>query len=46
MSAIRCPFCDHSKIYQHGRTRKGAQRFKCPTCQQTFTETFDTLYYL
>ncbi len=24
---------------------KGSQRYYCPSCQQTYTETFDTIYY-
>lgn len=39
------PLCKHDKAHKHGRTAKGVQRFKCPECSQTFTETFDTLYY-
>lgn len=42
---MECPLCGHHKAHKHGRTAKGHQRFKCPACQQTFTETFDTLYY-
>lgn len=42
---MECPFCGHSKTHKHGRTPKGHQRFKCPHCNNTFTETFDTLYY-
>jgi transposase-like protein len=42
---MQCPFCGHGKLHKHGRTRKGRQRFKCPKCQQTFTESFDTIYY-
>lgn len=40
-----CPFCDHPKPHKHGHTSKGSQRFKCPKCGETFTETIDTLYY-
>ncbi|KAI9135642.1 IS1 family transposase [Acaryochloris sp. CCMEE 5410] len=28
-----------------GKTSKGSQRYRCPHCHQTFSETFDTLYY-
>ncbi len=42
---MQCPFCGHGQLHKHGRTRKGRQRFKCPKCQQTFTESFDTIYY-
>lgn len=40
-----CPFCEYPKPHKHGRTSKGSQRFKCANCNQTFTETIDTLYY-
>lgn len=42
---MKCPFCSHSKSHRHGTTSKGSQRYFCPACQQSFTETFDTLYY-
>ncbi len=35
----------HDKIDKHGKTSKGNQRYYCPNCQQTHTETFDTIYY-
>lgn len=28
-----------------GLTSKGSQRYRCPNCKQTFTYTFDTIYY-
>ncbi len=33
------------KLGYHGKTSKGNQRYYCPECLQTFTDTFDTLYY-
>jgi transposase-like protein len=42
---MRCPFCDHERVHKHGKTLKGVERFKCPACQQTFTQTFDTVAY-
>ncbi len=33
------------ELHKHGKTSKGTQRYYCPECQQTFTETFDTLHY-
>lgn len=42
---MECPFCEHSKAHKHGQTSKGSQRYRCPVCAQTFTETLDTLYY-
>lgn len=42
---MKCPLCSHDKSHKHGKTSKGVQRYFCPKCRQTFTETFDTLYY-
>ena len=42
---MECPLCGHHKTHKHGKTSKGSQRHYCPGCRQTFTETFDTLYY-
>lgn len=42
---MECPFCSHPTSHRHGKTSKGSQRYFCPACQQSFTETFDTLYY-
>jgi transposase-like protein len=44
-SAMKCPLCGYEKSHKHGLTSKGTQRYFCPKCRQTFTETFDTLYY-
>ena len=40
-----CPLCGHSTVHKHGLTSKGSQRFYCPNCRKTFTDTFDTIYY-
>ena len=42
---MECPLCGHHKAHKHGKTSKGSQRYYCPECLQTFTDTFDTLYY-
>ena len=42
---MKCPLCGHDKPRKHGKTTKGSQRYFCPKCRQTFTDTFDTLYY-
>ncbi|MEM9009571.1 MAG: IS1 family transposase [Cyanobacteria bacterium P01_F01_bin.86] len=42
---MKCPFCEHSKAHKHGKTSKGSQRYRCPICGQTFTDTLDTLHY-
>ncbi len=42
---MECPFCEHPKAHKHSKTSKGCQRYRCPNCQQTFTDTLDTLYY-
>ncbi len=40
-----CPLCSHDKTYKHGKTSSGSQRYRCLNCKQTFTDTFDTIYY-
>jgi transposase-like protein len=42
---MECQLCGHQNTHKHGKTSKGSQRYRCPNCQQTFTETFGTLYY-
>lgn len=42
---MQCLLCGHLKPHKHGKTSKGSQRYRCPHCHQTFSETFDTLYY-
>lgn len=42
---MKCPLCGHTKPHRHGKTSKGSQRYFCRSCRQTFTDTFDTLYY-
>jgi transposase-like protein len=42
---MKCPFCQHERVHKHGKTAKGVERFKCPVCHNTFTSTFDTVYY-
>ena len=42
---MECRFCGHGKAHKHSKTSKGGQRYRCPNCQQTFTDTLDTLYY-
>ncbi len=32
-------------IIRFGKTKAGRQRFKCKTCNRTFTETKDTIFY-
>ena len=42
---MECLLCGHDKAHKHGKTSKGSQRYYCLNCQQSFTETFDTIYY-
>lgn len=42
---MKCLLYGHEKSHKHGLTSKGVQRYFCPKCRQTFTDTFDTLYY-
>ncbi len=39
------PFCEHPKAHKPSKTSNGHQRYRCPSCHQTFTDTLDTLYY-
>jgi transposase-like protein len=32
-------------IIKYGKTKKGRQRYQCKTCDGTFTETKDTIFY-
>lgn len=40
-----CPLCSYDKTYKHRKTSSGSQRYRCLSCKQTFTDTFDTIYY-
>src|SRR4028119_2403453 len=40
-----CPLCGHAKAHKHGKMPNGHQRYLCPICHQTFSESFDSLYY-
>ena len=40
-----CPLCGHTKAHKHGKMPNGHQRYLCPACYQTFSESFDSLYY-
>lgn len=42
---MECRLCGHPQTHKHGKMRNGHQRYLCPTCKQTFSESFDTLYY-
>ena len=42
---MECPLCGHHKAHKHGKIPNGHQRYLCPACQQTFSESFDSLYY-
>jgi transposase-like protein len=42
---MKCPLCSYEKPHKHGLTSKGSQRYFCTKCRQSFTDTFDTLYY-
>ncbi len=42
---MECPLCGHEKAHKHGKTSKGGQRYLCPNCDKTFTDTFDTIHY-
>ena len=42
---MECKLCGHSKTHKHGKMPNGHQRYYCLECKQTFSESFDTLYY-
>lgn len=42
---MECPFCEHPKTHKHSKTSKGSQRYRCPSCHRTYTDSLDTLYY-
>jgi len=42
---MECKLCGHSKCHKHGKMPNGHQRYFCLNCKQTFSESFDTLYY-
>lgn len=42
---MECPLFGHSKAHKHGKMPNGHQRYLCPVCHQTFSESFDSLYY-
>jgi transposase-like protein len=42
---MECRLCGHSKAHKHGKMPNGHQRYLCPACHQTFSESFDSLYY-
>jgi transposase-like protein len=42
---MQCPLCGHSKAHRHGKMPNTHQRYLCPACHQTFSESFDSLYY-
>ncbi len=42
---MECRLCGHSQCHKHGLMPSGHQRFCCLQCKQTFSESFDTLYY-
>ena len=44
-SIMECHLCGYDKTYKHGQTSKGTPRCYCPNCLQTFTETFDIVFY-
>lgn len=42
---MQCPLCDRAKAHKHGRMPNSHQRYLCPACGQTFSQSFDSLYY-
>ena len=44
-TCMDCPLCGQAKAHKHGLMPNGHQRYLCPVCHQTFSESFDSLYY-
>ena len=42
---MKCKLCGHPNAHKHGTLPNGTQRYRCPSCRKTFTDSFDTLYY-
>ena len=42
---MECRLCGHPKTHKHGKMPNGHQRYFCQECKQSFSESFDTLYY-
>lgn len=42
---MQCPLCGHAQAHKHGLMPNSHQRYLCPACDQTFTESFDSFYY-
>jgi len=42
---MECRLCGHPKTHKHGKMPNGHQGYFCQECKQTFSESFDTLYY-
>lgn len=40
-----CPLYGHIKPHKQGKMPNGHQRYFCPACRQTFSESFDRLSY-
>lgn len=40
-----CPLWGHTTAHKHSKMPDGYQRYLCPACHQTFSESFDSLYY-
>ena len=43
--SMDCPLCGQIKPHKHGKMPNGPQRYLCPACRQTFSESFDSLSY-
>lgn len=42
---MECHLCGHAQADKHGLMAIGRQRYLCRVWHQTFTESFDSLYY-
>ncbi len=33
---IYCPHCEGDRVWKHGLSKQGEQRYKCPQCKKAF----------
>lgn len=41
---VMCPHCDSAEVIKKGMTKKGAQRYRCHTCNSTFNDLTGTIF--
>lgn len=41
---VACPYCDITDTIKKGKTKKGAQRYRCRGCERIFNDLTDTVF--